>query len=254
MLRTLFSHRRGQKPRKSRIPEGQRVYAVGDIHGRRDLLQMLHTLIAEDASSASDQSKTIIYLGDYIDRGMDSRGVIDCLLGKPLEDMASVFLMGNHEETILRFLDDPGIGESWCQFGGDTTLYSYGVQLSRPNSGRNIMLDAQLDLRQKLPETHLAFLRGLDSQHRIGDYFFVHAGIRPGVPLDQQATNDLYCIREEFLTSTADHGAVVVHGHSINTEVEDLYNRINIDTGAYASNVLTCLVLEGGDHWLLQTS
>ena len=149
--------------------------------------------------------------------------------------------------------EDLGIGESWMLFGGDATLYSYGVQLSGPFSDRRTMIDAQLDLREKLPETHLAFLRGLAVHYRIGDYFFVHAGIRPGVPLDQQTTQDLIWIRDEFLKSTADHGAVIVHGHSISLEAEDLPNRINIDTGAYATNVLTCLVLDGAEHRLLQT-
>ena len=116
------------------------------------------------------------------------------------------------------------------------------------------MIEAQLTLRENMPESHLAFLRGLESHYRIGDYFFAHAGVRPGVPLDKQATEDLIWIRDVFLKSSADHGAVVVHGHSISLEAEDLANRINIDTGAYASNVLTCLVLEGEDHWLLQTA
>lgn len=254
MFGELFSLWRKPKRRQSRVPEGSRVYAVGDIHGRLDLLGALHGLIAEDAAGAPDRSKTIVYLGDYIDRGLDSHGVIDCLIGAPLGDVTPVCLLGNHEETLLRFLDDFGAGESWFQFGGDATLYSYGVQLTGPSSDQRTLIEAQLNLREKMPETHLAFLRGLKSHHRIGDYFFAHAGIRPGVPLDEQTVEDLIWIRDEFLKSRADHGPVVVHGHSISLEVEDLPNRINIDTGAYASNVLTCLVLEGGDHWLLQTS
>lgn len=248
-----FSPWRSQKRRESRVPEGQRVYAIGDIHGRLDLLKALHAIIAEDAARAPDRSKTMVYLGDYIDRGIDSRGVIERLLGAPLEDVTPVFLLGNHEDTLLRFLDDHGIGESWLLFGGDATLYSYGVQLAGSPSDQRTMIDAQLNLRENIPESHLAFLRGLETHYRIGDFFFTHAGIRPGVPLDEQATEDLIWIRDEFLRSTADHGAVVVHGHSISLEVEDLPNRINIDTGAYASNVLTCLVLEGAKHWLLQT-
>jgi serine/threonine protein phosphatase 1 len=235
------------------VPEGRRIYAVGDIHGRLDLLRALHEQIAEDAATAPDQAKTIVYLGDYIDRGIDSRGVIECLVGAPLEQVTPIFLLGNHEETLLRFLDDFMVGESWLGFGGDATLYSYGVKLAGLSREQRTMIEAQLTLRENMPEPHLAFLRGLESHYRIGDYFFAHAGVRPGVPLDKQATEDLIWIRDVFLKSSADHGAVVVHGHSISLEAEDLPNRINIDTGAYATNVLTCLVLQGADHWLLQT-
>ncbi len=253
MFGKIFSRWRTNKARESRVPDGQRVYAVGDIHGRLDLLRALQELIAKDAAKAPDQSKTIIYLGDYIDRGLESRGVIDRLLEGTITDVAPIFLLGNHEDTLLTFIEDFGIGESWLMFGGDTTLYSYGVQIKGPPSDPRTIIAAQVDFREKLPDSHIAFLRGLKTHHRIGDYFFVHAGIRPGVALDQQQTQDLIWIRDEFLKSTVDHGSVVVHGHSISLKVEDLPNRINIDTGAYASNVLTCLVLEGGDHWLLQT-
>ena len=254
MFGDLFGGWRTQKRRESRVPEGNRIYAVGDIHGRLDLLRALHERIAADAAEAPDRSKTIIYLGDYIDRGLDSRGVIDCLISAPLQDVTPVYLLGNHEDTMLRFLDDLGVGGGWMQFGGDATLYSYGVSLRGPLIDLRTMTEAQLDLREKMPETHLTFLRGLKTQYRIGDYFFVHAGVRPGVSLDSQALEDLIWIRDDFLKSTADHGAVIVHGHSISLEAEDLPNRINIDTGAYATNVLTCLVLDGAEHWLLQTS
>ena len=254
MIGDLLGLWRTLKGRKHQVPEGQRVYAVGDIHGRLDLLEALHGLIAEDAAQAPDRSKTIIYLGDYIDRGLESQGVIDRLLGAPLEDVTPVFLLGNHEDTMLNFLDDHRVGESWFQFGGDATLYSYGVPLSGPLSDQRTMIEAQLNLREMMPESHVAFLRGLVTHYRLGDYFFAHAGIRPGVSLDKQNRQDLIWIREEFLDSTAAHGSMVVHGHSISLQVEDLPNRINIDTGAYATNVLTCLVVEGKNHWLLQTS
>ena len=254
MFGDLLGLWRTLKGREHQVPEGQRVYAVGDIHGRLDLLEALHGLISEDVAQAPDRSKTIIYLGDYIDRGLESQGVIDRLLGAPLEDVTPVFLLGNHEDTMLNFLDDHRVGESWFQFGGDATLYSYGVSLSGPLSDQRTMIEAQLNLREMMPESHLAFLRGLVTHYRLGDYFFAHAGIRPGVALDKQNLNDLIWIREEFLDSTAAHGSMVVHGHSISLQVEDLPNRINIDTGAYATNVLTCLVVEGKNHWLLQTS
>ena len=254
MFGNIFSRWRTPRARESQLPEGRRVYAVGDIHGRLDLLSALHEQIAKDAATAPDRSKTIIYLGDYIDRGLESRGVIESLIGGPLADVASIHLLGNHEQTMLHFLEEFEVGEGWLQFGGDATLYSYGVQITGPLSDQRTMIDAQLNLHEKLPDSHLAFLRGLETHCRIGDYFFVHAGIRPGVPFDRQTTEDMIWIRDEFLKSSVDHGAVVVHGHSINPEVEDLPNRINIDTGAYATNVLTCLVLDGAEHWLLQTS
>lgn len=253
MLGKIFSRWRTNKARESRVPEGQRVYAVGDIHGRLDLLEALHGLIAEDAAQAPDRSKTIIYLGDYIDRGLESQGVIDRLLGAPLEDVTPVFLLGNHEDTMLNFLDDHRVGESWFQFGGDATLYSYGVQLAGPAGEQRTLIDAQSNLRERLPARHLEFLRGLETRFEIGDYLFVHAGVRPGVALDEQAPKDLIWIRGEFLTSKADHGRVVVHGHSISLKAENLPNRVNIDTGAYASGVLTCLVLDGAERRLLQT-
>ena len=253
MFDDFFSRWRTDKRRESRLPEGRRIYAVGDIHGRLDLLLALHDLIAEDAATAPDQAKTIVYLGDYIDRGLESRGVIAHLLDGPLNDVSPVCLLGNHEETMLHFLDEAGVGEAWLRFGGDATLYSYGVRISGPHSDRRTMITAQLDLRENMPDAHLAFLRGLETHYRAGDYFFAHAGVRPGVPLEEQTVQDLIWIRDDFLRSKSDHGCVVVHGHSINLEVEDLPNRINIDTGAYATNVLTCLVLDGADHWLLQT-
>ena len=135
----------------------------------------------------------------YIDRGIDSRGVIECLVGAPLEQVSPIFLLGNHEETLLRFLDDFMVGESWLAFGGDATLYSYGVQLAGLSREQRTMIEAQLTLRENMPESHLAFLRGLESHHRIGDYFFAHAGVRPGVPLDKQSTEDLIWIRDVFL-------------------------------------------------------
>lgn len=253
MLGNLFSRWRGSKSWDARLPDGMRVYAVGDIHGRLDLLRGLHERIAEDAAGAPDQAKTIVYLGDYIDRGLESRGVIDLLLDEPLADVSPVHLLGNHEEAMLHFLDDSQAAAAWLQFGGDATLYSYGVQFSGLLSEARTLIDAQLDLREKLPENHLAFLRGLETHYRAGDFYFVHAGVRPGVALEDQTTQDLIWIRDEFLRSNADHGVVVVHGHSITPTVEDLANRISIDTGAYATNILTCLVLEGGDHRLLQT-
>ncbi len=252
-LKSLFHRRQSGPGRKSRVPPDTRVYAIGDIHGRLDLLRKLHALIAADAGDAPGCERTLVYLGDYVDRGLESRGVIDCLLDETPADVTPVYLKGNHEDVLLRFLDDFTEGAGWLQFGGDATLYSYGVQLAGSPGEQRTLIDAQLNLRERLPERHLKFLRGLGIRFEIGDYLFVHAGVRPGVALDEQAPEDLIWIRDEFLTSKAYHGLVVVHGHSISLQAENLPNRVNIDTGAYASGVLTCLVLDGAERRLLQT-
>ena len=252
-LQNLFRRQPSGPGREARVPPGTRVYAVGDIHGRLDLLRELHALIAADAGDAPGRGKTLIYLGDYVDRGLESRGVIDLLLDSTLPGVAPVYLGGNHEDALLSFLDDFAIGPAWIQLGGDATLYSYGVALSGRLGEQKTLIDAQLGLRQNLPERHLAFLRALLPYHEVGGYLFVHAGLRPGVPIDKQEPEDLKWIRDEFLDSTVDHGRVVVHGHSISLKVEYRPNRVCIDTGAYATGVLTCLVLEGAERRLLQT-
>lgn len=236
-----------------RVPEGMRVYAVGDIHGRNDLLRELHRLIAADAAEAPDRDKTIVYLGDYIDRGLDSRGVIDLLLDDAFPGVAPLFLKGNHEDLILRFLDDVSVGPEWLELGGAATLFSYGVALSGLLSDEETLIGAQRRLSEVLPARHLEFLRGLVLYHVAGDYLFVHAGIRPGVALESQSDEDLLWIRDEFLESVEDHGRVVVHGHSVRMAAEYRPNRISIDTGGYATGVLTCLVLDGAERRLLQT-
>ncbi len=253
MLGRLFGRKGPGPEHEARVPEGVRVYAVGDIHGRADLLRGLHDLIAADAAATPGLEKTIVYLGDYVDRGLESRGVIDLLLDSTPPGVAPVHLGGNHEDALLSFLDDFAIGPAWLQPGGDATLFSYGVALSGRLGEQKTLIDAQLGLRQNLPERHLAFLRGLKPYHEVGGYLFVHAGLRPGVPIEAQEPEDLKWIRDEFLDSTVDHGRVVVHGHSISREVEYRPNRVCIDTGAYATGVLTCLVLEGAERRLLQT-
>lgn len=195
----------------------------------------------------------LVYLGDYVDRGPDSRGVIDHLLDHPLPVDKTVHLLGNHEDAMLRFLDDIWIGESWMGFGGRETLRSYGIA---PDAGmvRYVWLAAaQTELGSVLPDRHLAFLKRLRLWHREGGYLFVHAGIRPRIELERQRQDDLIWIRNEFLESDADHGCVVVHGHSIRREPEIRHNRIGIDTGACFTNRLTALVLEGNEQRFLST-
>jgi serine/threonine protein phosphatase 1 len=235
------------------VPPGSRVYAVGDIHGRCDLLRGMHQLVHEDAYRRQAPRNVIVYLGDYIDRGADSPAVIDLLLDEPLPSFERVHLKGNHEDSLLRFLDDLGIGPAWLTYGGSETLASYGIRPPSLTASASELERAQRELRARLPERHRRFMENLELTHEEGDYLFAHAGVRPGVPLDRQSEDDLLWIREEFLLSDAEFGKLVVHGHTITAQPDVRRNRIGIDTGAFASGTLTCLVLEGTDWSFLQT-
>jgi len=250
MLGKLF--RRKVEAVAPRVPAGTRAYAVGDIHGRVDLVRQLHQLIHEDAYARQAPRNVVVYLGDYVDRGPRSDQVIDTLIEHPLPGFEHVHLVGNHEESMLRFLADPEIGPAWLEYGGAATCHSYGVKPPDPGNARDL-LRAQQQLREKVPERHLEFLRGLSCCHEEGDYFFAHAGVRPGVPLHAQVPDDLLWIRREFLDSTVEHGKIVVHGHTITELPEVRRNRIGIDTGAFASGKLTCLVLEDESWSFIQT-
>lgn len=233
------------------VASGGRMYAIGDIHGRLDLLRELRARIASDAAGY-DGAPTVVYLGDYIDRGPASREVVDELLDAPLPGFASVHLLGNHEQTLLDFLQYPQQAAGWLAWGGRETLLSYGLPL--PRDFQRVDVEQVRDAFQsRVPERHLAFFRGMPLTHVDGDYLFVHAGIRPGVPLQEQSDSDLLWIRREFTACAEAHSHVVVHGHSISEAVEMLPNRIGIDTGAFYTGVLTCLVLEGAERRLLQT-
>ena len=253
MFNRLFSTKRRSPPRTGFVPSGTCVYAIGDIHGRVDLLRALHAQIAADAEQRTASRKVVVYIGDYIDRGADSREVIDLLLDEPLAGFEPVYLRGNHEQALLDFYQDTAITPAWLSYGGDATLYSYHVASPAPGDSADRLLQAQSEFKAKLPPRHLAFYRALALHHREGDYLFVHAGIRPGVALESQTAQDLMWIREAFLRSPADHGYIVVHGHSITSRPDSKPNRIGIDTGAYASNVLTCLRIEGDERRFLST-
>lgn len=233
------------------LPAGRRLYAIGDIHGRLDLLEELHGMIEADAAGFAG-SKGVVYLGDYIDRGAQSKQVLDFLIEKPLAGFDCVYLLGNHEQTMLDFLAQPQAAAAWLSFGGQVCLLSYGVGLGRVQMTRQVDL-LRDELEQRLPHSHLEFLAACRLMHREGSYCFVHGGIRPGVALEEQVPEDLLWIREDFTRSTADHGCIVVHGHSISEDVEMRPNRIGIDTGAFYSGLLTALVLEGSEQRLLQT-
>lgn len=217
-----------------------RIYAVGDIHGCDAQLRVLHERILADSSEAAGR-KVVVYLGDYIDRGPDSRAVIDRLLGEPLPGLEAVHLMGNHEAFLLGVLDHAEAPEPWLMNGGLETLVSYGID---PNetAGDGARLAAALAAR--LPGAHVAFLRRLRLCYEQGSYLFVHAGVRPGVPIARQEEGDLLWIREPFLSAREDFGCRVVHGHTPMPAPVIRPNRIGIDTGAVYGGVLTAAVLD----------
>lgn len=233
------------------VANGQRVYCVGDIHGRLDLLLELQARIVSDAQGFGGRA-CLVYLGDYIDRGGQSREVLGHLIDHALPGFDAVHLRGNHEQAMLDFMLFPEAAAAWLEFGGRETLASYDLRLPGAPTLSELTETAQ-SLRQILPSTHLAFLERTELSWRNGDYYFVHAGIRPGVALSAQHPEDQMWIREDFTESTRDHGVVVVHGHTIRPEPEFLPNRIGLDTGAFHTGVLTCLVLEGTQQRLLQT-
>jgi len=235
----------------ARVPPDSRVYAIGDIHGRLDLLNRLHQLILDDAAASKASQRTLIYLGDYVDRGPDSAGVIELLSQETLPGFTAIHLKGNHEDFFLRFLDDTSSGSAWFANGGIATLRSYGVDIDY--AADDIPARLLDKLSRRLPARHLDFLRALSLNHCIGDYLFVHAGIRPGLAMELQSATDMLWIRNEFLSSTVEHGKIVVHGHTITDLPEVRENRIGIDTGAFFSDRLTCLVLDGADRRFLHT-
>jgi serine/threonine protein phosphatase 1 len=234
-------------------PPGHRAYAVGDIHGRLDLLEELIARIEADIASRKRAKNLILFLGDLIDRGPDSAGVIERLRTWQPQDGSTAFLLGNHEEVLLRVLDgEEGVLADWLRFGGAECLASYGLapaRLRAMNAGETLAA-----IRAAVPAEHRDFLATFADTLRFGDYLFVHAGIRPGVAIAEQSQNDLRWIREEFLGDATDHGIVVVHGHTISPTVEERPNRIGIDTGAYRTGVLTALAVEGGKRWFLDTA
>lgn len=254
-MKKLFRKIIGRKssPVSYSIPEGTRVYCIGDIHGRDDLLKNLHDEILLDAADYSGE-KMVIYLGDYIDRGLHSKEVVDLLLSKPLPEFESIYLRGNHEQVLLDFLNvDANIATQWFNFGGQSTILSYGVSMAGIPFGEKL-IQLQHDLADKIPAAHLSFYNYLQYSYEVGDYFFVHAGVKPKVALNRQSEVVKMWIREEFLNSKYRFEKMIVHGHSVVDEPVVLANRIAIDTGAYTSGVLTCLVLEGEDKRFLATT
>ncbi len=239
-LRQIF--KRGNSAMSAAVPAGQRVYAVGDIHGRRDLFEALIAAIDADDAAVAPADTTVILLGDLVDRGSDSAGVI--ALARQWQGRRRVrILAGNHEEMFLRSFSKLEVFRHFLRHGGRETVLSYGV-------GRDSFVQASLEEAQALmadavPADDIAFIENFEDMIEIGDYLFVHAGIDPTVPLDEQRSQDLRWIREPFLSHSESYGKVIVHGHTICDAPEDRGNRIGIDTGAYMSGRLTAIVLEG---------
>jgi serine/threonine protein phosphatase 1 len=218
-----------------------RLYVIGDIHGRSDLLDRMIAAISGDLETNPIEECVTVTLGDYIDRGPDSRGVLDRLIKNPFPTKF-IALKGNHELMFESFLRDPSVADQWRRFGGLETLMSYGVPVGSLMLGKNYEQAAEA-LKAAVPQSHLEFLSALRTSLSVGQYFLCHAGIRPGVALERQSADDLLWIRGPFLDSRADFGKIIVHGHTPAEKPEVLANRINIDTGAYMTNRLTCVAL-----------
>ena len=232
--------------------QGSRIYAIGDVHGRLDLLDDLMMQIKSDMAARAPATNFVVLLGDLIDRGPASAQVLERLSN--VDDFPAKFsyIMGNHEEIFLRVLSaEPGVAYDWLTFGGDACVESYGLNPATLNA---MAEQAIADLLiETIPSAHIEFVRGFVDTIRSGDYLFVHAGIRPGVAIDEQSPQDLRWIRSSFLRDNKDHGVMVIHGHTISDGVDEQNNRIGIDTGAYRSGKLTALVLEDDQRWTLST-
>lgn len=236
------------------VPHGQRIYAIGDIHGMLDLLdRLLAIVVADDAERSPVERRTLIFLGDYIDRGPESRGVVDRMLTGMPAGFEVIHLKGNHEEILLRCLVDPGAVPPWLANGGLQTLASYGVIEKDVHGVQPRPSVISPALARALPQEHRAFYGGLPLSVTFGDYFFVHAGVRPGTPLDRQAERDCLYIREPFLSHKRSFGKVVVHGHTPTPEPELRTNRIGIDTGGVFWGRMCALRLEGVEQGFVAT-
>lgn len=234
--------------RRPLLPAGIRIYAFGDVHGRLDLLDELLGKVDADLAGHPVAKAIFVFLGDYIDRGSHSRETIDRLIAR--RDISEhVFLKGNHEQIALKCLTDPGLFDRWLRLGGAETLASYGIEV-----GSKVKIaELQAAFHKALPQAHIKFFRSLQPSFACGDFFFVHAGVKPRVALARQTEKDLLWIREEFLGSNQDFGKTIVHGHTPGYDIEVRPNRINIDTGAYATNRLTCLAIEGASLSYIDT-
>jgi serine/threonine protein phosphatase 1 len=256
MLRKFFKTARtapAEAIPHAEIPAGQRLYAIGDIHGRADLLEdLLRRIDADDAARAASET-TLIFLGDLIDRGPDSAKVVARLMRIKAEHPRTRILLGNHEEVFLQALRDGRVGalRYSLRIGGDATVLSYG--LTDDEYKRTTFEQLYEIVCERVPAEHLDFMESFEDMIVVGDYAFVHAGVRPDKLLANQKVNDLRWIRDDFLDHRGTLEKIIVHGHSITAEVEIRPHRIGLDTGAYASGILTAMGFEGSQRWLVQT-
>ncbi len=252
VFKRLFKRSDPAPSRAYAAPAGERLYAIGDIHGRLDLLNILLAKIDADDAERGPAETKLILLGDLPDRGPDSRGVIERVIALADHNPGCILLKGNHEELLIRAWDgERGIAGTFNRAGGKETMLSYGV--SDEDYAEWDLSDLVENVARFVPKDHVDFLRGFQDWFRAGDYLFVHAGIRPGIALEDQDPVDLRWIRREFIESADDHGMMVIHGHTITEEVDEQANRIGIDTGAYASEILTAIGIEDEDRWFLST-
>jgi serine/threonine protein phosphatase 1 len=246
-LRSLF--RAAESAPTAALPAGMRAYALGDIHGRADLFAALIAAVEADDAERGPAETKVILLGDLVDRGPESARVIR--LARDWQGRRDVrILMGNHEEMFLEALESDEVLRHFLRYGGRETLLSYPID--RDAYTRAELAETRAMAAAAVPTEDLTFIRSFEDQIRLGDYLFVHAGVRPGVPLEDQRTSDLRWIRETFLNHSESFGPVVVHGHTIFAEPEVRHNRIGIDTGAYTSGRLTALGLEGSARWTIE--
>lgn len=241
-----------ENPFQPSLPPNMRVYAIGDVHGRADLMEKLLRLIDADHLGFRGESH-VIFLGDYVDRGPYTRDVLDMLCKKKWGHMHLETIRGNHEDIILRFFKDHSVAPGWFHYGGLQTLRSYGINVPNATQDFDDIFRLRRALEEAMPTAHKEFLHALPYTLRYGDYVFVHAGIHPDRPLEEQDPHHYMWMREPFLSSTKELGFMVVHGHSIRMKPEVRVNRIGIDTGAYATGRLTCLVLEGREQRFITT-
>lgn len=239
---------------EAKTPDNTRIYAIGDVHGYLDLLFKIHDLISDDLAQYPVKHHKIIHLGDYIDRGPNSKGCIQYLINLMASNENVSCLKGNHEEKLIRFLDDPiATAYSFLTYGGAECALSYGVQPPHQEVSDSEILAFRDTLLQSVPRSHIEFIGELLFSQTEGDYFFAHAGVRPGVSLDAQTHQDLMGIRKDFISYHGLFEKVIVHGHTPHHPIEIKQNRINADTMAYATQELTAVVLEGNQYRILAT-
>lgn len=252
----LFRRLFGLKPARAAAPStgGRLVYAIGDVHGRLDVLRpLLHDIARDALATRPAEQPLLVLLGDYVDRGPESCGVVDLILQLQADATFEVAaLKGNHEEALLQFLADPAFAATWMEHGGGATMASYSVQPSASRTDAESWIKVRDDFAAALPQAHLRFFETLELVRVVGDYAFVHAGVRPGVALEAQSERDLLWIRHEFLNDRGPFGKVIVHGHTPSEEPQVLKHRLGVDTGAYATGVLTAVRLYGEEQRLMQ--